>query len=117
MKKEYLFIILGLNIVLLVVSVVFLVSLFSIKGKVALDSDKSPAVVSVATIPEQVKVYINGYYKGRTPGDFEIYSVKGKKLYKLTLLKQGFKKWSSMIEVMQGKKKSLNIELEKSNEY
>ena len=69
------------------------------------------ASVDIKSAPEEAKIFINGYYKGKTPLIINLKSVKKSSLYKITLIKQDYNKWQEDFEFNPGDKKTLNAEL------
>lgn len=57
------------------------------------ESAKKPTLVNIKSEPEQAKVFVNGYYKGKTPIEFKITSIKEKTQYNLVVMKVGYTRW------------------------
>ena len=60
---------------------------------------KGPAYIKVSSVPSEAKIFINGYYKGKTPMKVSIVSAGQKKNYKVTLIKPGYTKWAEIISL------------------
>ncbi|MGI5816516.1 MAG: N-acetylmuramoyl-L-alanine amidase [Armatimonadota bacterium] len=72
------------------------------------------ATVAVTSHPAGAKVYVNGYYKGRTPSTVTIDSATAEEaLYVFTLHLPGFKAWEAKIGLSLGQNKSLYAALER----
>ncbi|MFH1416068.1 MAG: PEGA domain-containing protein [Elusimicrobiota bacterium] len=70
-----------------------------------------PAKINIKTDPEGSKVFVNGYYKGKTPVEFDVFSVDVQKEYKLVLMRQDGSRWEEDIELHPGQILDLDIEL------
>lgn len=77
------------------------------------EEQAGPARLSISSIPHDAKVFVNGYYKGKTPVEVEIVSVQSNSKFKLVLLKEGFLRWEKDIELHAGDFKEFQAELEK----
>lgn len=66
------------------------------------------ATVAVTSHPAGAKIYVNGYYKGRTPSTVTVTSVTGQTAsYRFTLHLPGFKPFDTHIDLASGQNKSL----------
>ncbi len=81
------------------------------------DKESKPGRIKVNSKPSGVKVFIDGYLKGRTPGEFTIVSVERKKQYLLTLVEPGYIKEQKIININPGQKKIFNIKLTKQGDH
>lgn len=84
---------------------------------VALTAGLAPAEgasVVVTSHPAGAKVYVNGYFKGRTPTTVAVGSaVAEPREYVFTLHLPGFKKWEAPVSLSAGQSKSLYAGLER----
>jgi N-acetylmuramoyl-L-alanine amidase len=72
------------------------------------------ATVAVTSHPAGAKVYVNGYFKARTPATVTISSAtEGTKPYVFTLHLPGFKKWEAPLKLVAGQNKALYAALER----
>lgn len=72
------------------------------------------ATVAVSSHPAGAKVYVNGYYKGRTPSTVAINSATAAaQTYVFTLHLPGFKQWEAPVDLTTGQNKSLYAGLER----
>ncbi len=72
-----------------------------------------PAKLDIASVPSGAKIFINGYYKGKTPVEIEVVSVNREGGHVLTLVKEGYLKWNRRIELKNGEVKKFNTILVK----
>lgn len=63
---------------------------------------KRSAKFIVISEPSAAKVFVNGYFKGRTPTEVEVVSAKENTTYKLILLKAGYKRWEKDVIISRG---------------
>ncbi|MFC2091628.1 PEGA domain-containing protein [Elusimicrobiota bacterium] len=78
-------------------------------------SSPAPVLMHVRSQPADAKVFVNGYFKGRTPANVKIVSVTEKSKYSLVLLKEGFYRWEKNIEVDIGQQLAFEAVLEEKN--
>lgn len=72
------------------------------------------ATVAVTSHPSDAKVYVNGYYKGRTPATITISSATAAPAnYRFTLHLPGFKPYDSQISLAAGQNKALYATMER----
>ena len=72
------------------------------------------AIIEITSRPSGAKVFVNGYDKGKTPGQVLLSSVtKEPKLYKFKVIKEGYLSWSSEEKLVKGDKKKYEINLKK----
>ena len=72
------------------------------------------ATVAVTSHPEGAKIYVNGYFKARTPATVVIGSAtEVEQPYTFTLHLPGFKKWEAPVSLATGQSKSLYATLER----
>jgi len=72
------------------------------------------ATVAVTSHPTDAKIYVNGYYKGRSPMTVTIGSATDvAKDYTFTLHLPGFKKWEAPVSLSTGQNKSIYAGLER----
>lgn len=72
------------------------------------------ATVAVTSHPSDAKVYVNGYYKGRTPATITISSATATPAnYRLTLHLPGFKPYDTEIVLAAGQNKALYATMER----
>jgi len=72
------------------------------------------ASVAVTSHPEGAKIYVNGYFKGRTPETVAISSATADPTtYRFTLHLPGFKPWDLPIELSAGQSKAIYAALER----
>ncbi|GAF90689.1 unnamed protein product, partial [marine sediment metagenome] len=117
MRKHCLIVLLILNIAALAVtgSAVCRYLFFS-GSKPATDTiiNDEAARLSITSIPRDAKVFVNGYYKGRTPADVKIVSVQTNTSFKLVILKEGFLRWEKNIKLHTGDFKEFQAVLKKA---
>jgi N-acetylmuramoyl-L-alanine amidase len=72
------------------------------------------ATVRVRSLPAGAKVYVNGYYKGKTPLTAKIASATARaRSYKITLVKPGYEKWTGHVSLKAGDAKTVTGTLHK----
>ena len=72
------------------------------------------ATVAVTSHPAGAKIYVNGYYKGRSPATVEIGSATEEPTsYRFTLHLAGFKAWDIQVVLTAGQNKSVYATLER----
>lgn len=72
------------------------------------------ATVAVTSHPAGAKIYVNGYYKGRSPATVEIGSATDEPTsYRFTLHLAGFKAWDIQVVLTAGQNKSAYAALER----
>lgn len=72
------------------------------------------ASVAVTSHPEGAKVYVNGYFKARTPATVVITSATDQPAaYRFTLHLPGFKPWEMAVELSAGQSKAIYAALER----
>jgi len=72
------------------------------------------ATVAVSSHPVGAKVYVNGYFKGRTPSTIVVNSATpAARTYVFTLHLPGFKQWEAPVDLTAGQNKSLYAGLER----
>ncbi|MFW5867842.1 MAG: N-acetylmuramoyl-L-alanine amidase [Armatimonadota bacterium] len=72
------------------------------------------ATVAVTSHPTGAKVYVDGYFKARTPATVTIGSATGEaKPYLFTLHLPGFRKWEANVRLSAGQNKSVYAGLER----
>jgi hypothetical protein len=130
MRKFLLILILVLNTTALVVSIYFCGSYFFSKNKsvneskpqqltivrekIDIEDNKDePAIINISSIPQDAKVFVNGYYKGKTPVEFKVVDLVDTGNYRLVIIKQDYLRWEREIELNSGVLKEYNIVLEK----
>ncbi|MDA3793513.1 MAG: PEGA domain-containing protein [Elusimicrobia bacterium] len=135
MKKIGLLIVLGVNFIILIVTGYLLYNYLAeekspapppvssdnisppfkekAKNKEDLKPKEGPAEVKIVSIPADAKVFVNGYYKGKTPVKFKIVSASGVEKPRFTLIKAGYKKWNRKLEIISGRTKEYRVILEK----
>ena len=80
----------------------------------ALFAQADRATVRVRSLPTGAKVFINGYYKGKTPISAHVSSATShSKSYKITLIKPGYEKWTGSVTLKTGDAKTLTGTLHK----
>ena len=72
-----------------------------------------PATIKIISIPPEAKVFVNGFFKGRTPCEIQIVSAKDNGTFLLTLIKEGYQKWNREISLYSGEVKEYRIILKK----
>ncbi len=82
--------------------------------KESLKPKEGPAEIKIVSIPAEAKVFVNGYYKGKTPVKFKIVSTSGVEKPLFTLIKPGYKKWNRNLEIISGRRKEYRVILEKN---
>ena len=84
-----------------------LLCLATVAGSAAL-AQADRATVRVRSLPTGAKVFINGYYKGKTPLTAKVASATTRaKSYKITLIKPGYEKWAGTVSLKAGDAKTL----------
>jgi hypothetical protein len=111
MKKSGLLIILILNLALLGFAGYSLYAYLTVKRAETVEGNL-PARISIDSEPQGAKIFINGYYKGFTPGHVQIDSVDETVKYKITIVKQGYDKWERDVTLRQGDFKEYHAALE-----
>jgi len=128
MKRVILGIVLVINSFMLLLSLVLLFKSLStpyipekeeelkVEKKVAKEVEKKEivdyAIVKISSNPPGAKIFVNGYYKGRTPQELKIVSVKEfLRPYRFKLLLLGYRIWEDTIFLKKGDKKEYNINL------
>ncbi len=76
-----------------------------------METESAPALLRIASNPENAKVFIDGYYKGRTPCEVEVSSAGKKGFHFLTLIKPGYEKVEKRIELIEAREEDLSINL------
>lgn len=72
------------------------------------------ATVAVTSHPPGAKIYVNGYYKGRTPMTVAISSVTQEpQAYRFTLHLPGYRPWELQLQLAAGENKSVYAALER----
>jgi len=122
MKKIALITILVLNTICMGVAIFLFfaaITKASVKkeNKIPVQEEKHTAqetVVKIASSPADAKVFINGYYKGKTPAEITVSSAsETPKRYEIKVSKQGYSAWTKSVLLMAGDKKFFELELEK----
>ncbi|MEA2081522.1 MAG: PEGA domain-containing protein [Elusimicrobiota bacterium] len=144
MKKTFLGTILAVNIVLLLVAVHVLYKEASspisgikaktgsvknpkVSGKTVRKENKknkaarrakkktdTAAYISINSVPSGAKVFINGYYKAKTPANIKLTSVSEvPRQYSIKLFKAGFYSWEKMVTLIRGSTKEFSVNLKK----
>lgn len=73
-----------------------------------------PAVLTVSSEPAGAKVFVNGYYKSRTPVDVAIESARGTpREYTVTLLLPGYAKWQRAYSLVAGERQEVAARLDR----
>lgn len=71
-----------------------------------------PTTLQVTSRPEDAKVFLGGYYKGQTPLTITLKSPSAAaRVYKITLQKAGYARWTSAVSLASGQRKSLRVAL------
>jgi N-acetylmuramoyl-L-alanine amidase len=74
------------------------------------------ATIRVRSLPVGAKVFVNGYYKGKTPVSATIANAGTRaKSYKITLIKPGYEKWQGSVSVKAGETKTVTGTLHKGD--
>lgn len=69
---------------------------------------QAQTTLRVSSTPAGAKIYLGGYYKGLTPLTVTLKSPStAKKVYKLTLLREGYAKWADTVSLVKGQRKSV----------
>ena len=122
MRKVWLLVILILNIIIFAFSGFVIYDYFSDSHamispppEVKEDTVKKtePASIKIISIPSGAKVFVNGFFKGRTPCEIQIVSAKDNGTFLLTLIKEGYQKWNREISLYSGEVKEYRIILKK----
>ncbi|MCD6312093.1 MAG: PEGA domain-containing protein [Elusimicrobia bacterium] len=139
MKKTLLGTILAVNIVLLLIAVNILYKeasspisgiktqakiseKISKKEKVPAKKNKpvepkktdTAAYISLNSVPSGAKVFVNGYYKAKTPADIKLTSVSEvPRQYSIKLLKKNYYPWEKMITLTRGSAKEFSVNLKR----
>jgi len=70
------------------------------------------AVLKLNSYPPKAKVFVNGYYKGKTPVVLKIMSVKEyPKIYRVKLLLIGYQIWEERVSLKKGDEKEFTVKL------
>ncbi len=70
------------------------------------------AYISINTVPSSAKVFINGYFKAKTPADIKITSVtEVPRNYSVKLIKPGYLSWERIIKLSRGDTKEFSVKL------
>ena len=78
------------------------------------ESTSGPAVLAVSSEPAGAKVFVNGYYKSRTPANVTIESATATpREYTLTLLLSGYAKWQRAYSLVAGERREVAARLDK----
>ena len=76
--------------------------------------EKNAAYISLNTRPAGAKVFINGYFKARTPADIKIASVtEVPRQYSINLVLPGYQSWAKNVVLTRGKTKEFSVKLAK----
>lgn len=76
--------------------------------------ERDAAYISLNSRPSGVKVFINGYFKARTPADIKITSVSEvPRQYSIKLILPGYHSWERKVILTRGKTKEFSIKLVK----
>ncbi len=72
------------------------------------------AIVAVKSKPANAKVFVNGYFKGRTPVRVTVSSARAESAqYRFTLVLPGYEKWDMHVSLAAGDNKSIDAYLER----
>lgn len=128
MKKIGLLVILVFNVAALLIAGVVIFKYFFIgkssevsdaiefTAEIKNEEENKYAKLNISSVPDEAKVFVNGYYKGKTPLEFKVVSVGKKNNYKLVLLKQGYLRWEFNTELYTGDIREFQVVLEKEDE-
>ena len=129
MKKNIVLTALVLNVVFLVLFMLFLFGSLKENSpprkKLRSSLDKadnsyiksSRAVLKITSKPSEAKIFVNGYYKGMTPGEVIISTVtKSAKEYRIKVIKTGYIPWEKKVKLVRGDRKRFRVIL-KSKGY
>lgn len=75
---------------------------------------RKTAKLNIVSYPPSAKVFINGYYKGRTPAIVKVTATKGEDEYKLVILKNEYQRWEKIVMLKQGDNKDIKATLFKN---
>jgi len=76
--------------------------------------EKNAAYISLNTNPSGAKVFINGYFKARTPADIKIASVtEVPRQYSIKMILPGYQSWAKKVVLTRGKTKEFSVKLAK----
>ena len=74
--------------------------------------DVKSAYISINSSPSSAKVFINGYYKARTPASIKLTSVSEvPRNYSIKVFKQGYYSWEKKIILARNSTKEFSINL------
>lgn len=77
-----------------------------------------PAVLQARSVPSECKVFVNGYYKGRTPSEIEVHSAgENKKEFKITFIKTDYIKKNININLKRGERRKIEVNLRNEKKY
>ena len=126
-KKVFFGMIITVNVALVVLSVWILASSAgrgseqpgekAVQGEVygkKIIMEKDAAYVSLNTHPAGAKVFINGYFKAKTPADIKIASVtEVPRQYSIKIILPGYQDWAKNVVLTRGKTKEFSVKLAK----
>ena len=72
-----------------------------------------PVRLHIVSVPSGAKLFVNGYYKGKSPVDVEIYSSSPGGEYTISLLHPGYLQFKKNVFLAQGQEYSYSFELSK----
>jgi len=76
--------------------------------------EKDAAYISLNSRPSDAKVFINGYFKARTPADIKITSVSEvPRQYSIKMISPGYRNWERKVILARGKTKEFSVKLVK----
>ncbi|MFH1958330.1 MAG: PEGA domain-containing protein [bacterium] len=76
--------------------------------------EKDAAYISLNTHPSGAKVFINGYFKAKTPADIKITSVtEVPRQYSIKMILPGYQDWAKNVVLTRGKTKEFSVKLAK----
>ncbi len=76
----------------------------------------SGAILRVTSKPSEAKVFVNGYYKGKTPEEIVVGTVsKTAKEYMIKVVKAGYIPYEKKIKLISGDRKRFKINLKRKS--
>jgi len=76
--------------------------------------DKNAAYISINSQPSGAKVFVNGYFKSKTPADIKITSVTGApKQFSIKLRMEGYRDWEKLVTLTKTSTKEFSVNLKK----
>jgi hypothetical protein len=88
---------------------------FEDKGKAEMPASaevSATAKIFISSYPDEAKIFVNGYFKGKTPSEVKILKVNTAAIYKISLIKEGNNRWEREIQLNPGEYRQFNVILQ-----